>query len=105
MKIIKNMSKDIEYVLDKAEEYARNAILLKNDYPTIAQRYWTYSGTYLDIMSGLHDEIVNLINIYRKTEGEPPAPMMAIYNYLHEREMNKAVAVKKLQEMFKTGTI
>ena len=101
MKIIKNMSKDIEYVLDKAEEYAKNAILLKSDYPTIAQRYWTYSGTYLDMMNGLHDEIVNLINIYRKTEGEPPAPMMAVYEYLHERQIAEAAKVKAMQAMFK----
>jgi hypothetical protein len=39
---------------------------------------------------------VALIDAYKKEKGEPPAPMMAIYNYLHGRHISKAAAVKNL---------
>ena len=52
-------------------------------------------------MSGLHSEVVTIINDYRKTNGEPPAPMMAIYDYMHERFIEKAAAIKNLQDLFK----
>lgn len=101
MKVIKEVSKDIECALDKAEHYAKQAILYKTDYPTLAQRYINDSATMLDIMNGLHSDIVNIINDYRKTEGEPPAPMQAIYDYMHERFIEKAAAVKNLHDLFK----
>lgn len=101
MKVIKDVSKDIECALDHAEDAVKKAILLKSDWPTLAQRYFNNSNTYLDLMKGLHDEIVVIINNYRKTEGEPPAPMMAIYNYLHERFIEKAAAIKNLQDLYK----
>ena len=47
-----------------------------------------------------HDAVVALIEGYRKENGEPPAPMMAIYNYMHERHITKAAAIKSLQEMY-----
>ena len=101
MKIIKEICKDIECALDKAEHYAKQAIILKPDYPSLAQRYLADSSTMMDIMSGLHSEVVTIINDYRKTNGEPPAPMMAIYDYMHERFIEKAAAIKNLQDLFK----
>jgi len=41
----------------------------------------------MDSIKGLHDAVVTLIEAHRKEKGEPPAPMMAIYNYMHERQM------------------
>lgn len=101
MKIIKELCNDIECKLDCAEGYVKKAIQYKLDYPSVAQRYLNYSNTCLEIMKGLHEEVVSLINSYRKEHGEPPAPMMAIYNYMHERFIEKAAAVKNLQDLFK----
>ena len=50
----------------------------------------------MDSLKGLHDGVVGLIEGYRKEKGEPPAPMMAIYDYMHERHINKAAAVRNL---------
>ena len=100
MKIIKEVSEDIECILDKAEDYAKKATLYKTDYPEVAQTYYAAASTQLDLMKTFHDKVVNLINDYRKTKGEPPAPMMAVYDYLHERFIENAVAIKNLQELF-----
>ena len=101
MKEIKDTSKDIECALDKAEHYAKQAILLKSKFPSLSQRYLAASNMMMDIMNGLHSDIVTIINDYRKTNGEPPAPMMAMYDYMHERFIEKAAAVKNLQELYK----
>jgi hypothetical protein len=50
----------------------------------------------MDSIKGQHDAVVTIIDAYKKEKGEPPAPMMAIYNYLHERHINKAAAIKNL---------
>jgi len=54
----------------------------------------------MDSIKGQHDAIVALIEGYKKEKGEAPAPMMAIYDYMHERQINLAAAVKNLQDMF-----
>lgn len=101
MKIIKELSTDIEKELDIAEQYAKKAIQYKTDWPDVAQGYFIASNTHLDLMKNLHDKVVNIINNYRQTQGDPPAPMMAIYNYLHERFIEKAAAIKNLQDLFR----
>ena len=100
MVIIKNICNDIENELKISEDYAKKAVQYKLEYPSVAQCYLEYSNAHLSIMNGLHQEVVNLITNYRKINGEPPAPMLAIYNYLHERFIEMARDIKSLQEMF-----
>lgn len=100
MRIIKCISEDIERTLDMAEENAKQAVMYKQDYPVAAKAFYAKSVTLMDSIKPLHDAVVALIEGYRKEKGEPPAPMMAIYEYMHERHMNKAVGIKSLQEMY-----
>ena len=51
-------------------------------------------------MQILHGEVVKIIDEYRKVEGEPPADMQAIYNYLHEKIIEEVKEVKILQQMY-----
>lgn len=100
MKIIKCLSEDIECTLDVAEENAKKAIMYKDEYPVAAKAFYTKSVMLMDSIKPLHDAVTALIENHRKEKGDPPAPMMAIYDYMHERHMNKAVAIKTLQEMY-----
>ena len=49
----------------------------------------------------LHDAVTKVIKDYRSEKGEPPAPMMAIYNYEHGKHINKVNAIKMMQTGYK----
>ena len=51
----------------------------------------------------LHDEVVSLIKKYRSEHGEPPANMLAVYDYLHERQIEHYGEVKNLMDAYKNG--
>lgn len=100
MKIIKCLSEDIEATLDAAEDCIKQAIMCKEEYPVASRAFYNKSTVLMDSIKLSHDAVITLIEDYKKTKGEPPAPMMAIYNYMHERHINKAAAIKNLQDMY-----
>ena len=100
MKIIKCLSESIEETLDCAEEAIKKAIMYKSEYPIAARAFYNKSTVLMDSIKLQHDAVVALIEGYRKEKGEPPAPMMAIYDYMHERQINKVAAIRALQEMY-----
>lgn len=51
-------------------------------------------------MNLLHAQVVKLIDIYKKTKGEPPAAMQAVYDYLHEKYIEEVKEVKTMQQMY-----
>lgn len=100
MKIIKCLSENIENTLDAAEENIKMAMMYKEEYPIASKAFYTQSVVLMDSIKMQHDAVVALIEGYKKEKGEPPAPMMAIYNYMHERHINKSAAIKALQELY-----
>ena len=48
----------------------------------------------------LHEVVTKLIEEYRETNGEPPAAMLALYDYLHGQEIENAMRVKVKQGMY-----
>lgn len=101
MKIIKIISEDIEKELDYAEDCIKKAVQYKTEFPDVARVYDSLCTAHLNCAKNLHDQVVSIINKYKSEKGEPPAPMMAIYEYLHERQINKTIGVRNLQEIFK----
>ena len=100
MKVIKCLSENIEATLDAAECNIKKAIEFKTEYPVASRAFYAQSVVLMDSIKAQHDAVTTLIEAYRKEKGEPPVPMMAIYNYMHERQMNQAAGVKALQDMY-----
>lgn len=100
MKVIKCLSEDIESTLDCAETDIKHAIMYKEENPVAAKAFYIKSTMLMDSIKPQHDAIVALIEGYKKEKGDPPEGMMAIYNYMHERHIMKAAAIKNLQDMY-----
>ena len=101
MKEIKLLMEHIEDELEDAHTYAELAMEYKHDDPELADLFYRLSGEEMNHMNSLHKAVVSRIEEYRKQKGEPPAEMMAIYNYLHQREIEKAEKVGVLQNIYK----
>jgi DNA-binding ferritin-like protein (Dps family) len=101
MKIIKILSEKIEEEVCDAKAYVKMAIEYKEEYPELSRDLYNLSMQEMDHMQILHNDVTELIRRYRETNGEPPADMMAVYDYLHKKQIDKALEVKTLQTMYK----
>ena len=45
--------------------------------------------------------VARIIAQYRKENGEPPTAMLAVYDYLHEKQIERAKEVKDYQAMYR----
>jgi hypothetical protein len=62
----------------------------------------TLSADELKHMNMLHDAVVKKIMAYRQTNGEPPADMQAVYDYLHEKQIEDVNEIKAMQAEYKS---
>lgn len=102
MVIIKLLADKIEEELEDACSYAKSALKYKEEYPSVAKTFYDLSLDEMEHMSMLHGEVTKLIESYRREHGEPPEAMQIIYDYVHEKHMDKAAKVKIYQEQYKS---
>ena len=100
MKIIKKLSDYIEEELGDSEKYVMAALECKEKYPEIANTFYMLSLEELKHMQLLHEQVTKVIEEYRKIDGEPPASMQAVYDYLHKKFINKTKEIKIMQDMY-----
>ena len=101
MKIIKELSEYIEEEIEDSCKYGRRANELKDTDRQLAEVFYQLSVDEMRHMTMLHTEVVRMIEQYRKEDGEPPASMLAVYDYLHKRHIEKAQEAKNYQTMYK----
>ena len=75
--------------------------MLKESMPKLADTLMKISEEEMKHMALLHNEVVDIIEEYRKKTGEPPAEMMAVYEYLHQKQIDKSAEVKAMQTMYR----
>ena len=100
MRIIKKLSEYIEEELEDSEKYILKAMEYKEDWPEVASTLYVLSLEEMKHMQLLHDQVTKIIDNYRKEKGEPPEPMMAIYEYLHKKFIHKSKEIKIMQNMY-----
>jgi rubrerythrin len=101
MKIIELLSEKIEEEICDAKSYVEMAIKYKEEYPELSRTLYNISTQEMEHMNLLHGEVTAIIKKYRDTNGEPPAEMLAVYDYLHKKQIEKATEVKMMQNMYK----
>lgn len=101
MKIIKCLSELIEEEIGDAKKYVDLALKHKDERRGLADLFYQLSTEEMKHMQMLHNEVTDIIEEYRKTHGEPPKEMQAVYEYLHERNMENAAEVKAAQTLYK----
>ena len=101
MKLIRKLCDMIEDEIDGAEEYIELSLKLKDEDPTLARSFFNLSLQEMEHMSILHNAVVGVIEKYREEHGEPPAAMQAVYDYVHEKHIDRAGKVKALQSLYK----
>ena len=100
MKIIKQICEYIEDELHDSEKYIKKALEVREEYPEVAELMNMLSAEEMKHMQLLHNQVVKLIDTYRKTNGEPPANMLAVYDYLHNKYIEETKEIKIMQQMY-----
>jgi rubrerythrin len=103
MKLIQNLQELIEEEIHDVKKYAKMAAELKAEYPSLAQALYTISTQEDSHQAAIHAEVVKIIQEYRRTHGEPPANMMAVYDYLHKQSIDRLAEARRYQEVYKTS--
>ena len=101
MKIIEYLSEKIEDEIEDATDYAKNAIADKVMYPWLSEVLYSISTDECKHKQMLHDAVVRLIKEYRERTGEPPADMLARYDYLHKKHIEAAKEAKLYQDIYR----
>lgn len=76
------------------------ALKHKDTERSLADVFYTLSTEEMRHMSMLHSEVVKIIEKYRREHGEPPAEMLAVYDYLHKKHIEKSTEDKTMQAMY-----
>ena len=102
MKLISTLESLIDEEIADSARYARMAASLKVDHPSLAQVLYTLSTQEDTHQAALHAEVVKIIDSYKKTHGEPPAPMKVVYDILHQRHIDSLAEARRLQDIYKS---
>ena len=94
MKIIQKLADMINEEIADAHRYARCYEEYKDFEPELSRMFSTLANEELNHATIIHAQVVRIIKKYRDENGEPPAHMQAIYDYLHQRSIDKSNEVR-----------
>ena len=103
MKLIKMLEEMVDDEIHDVKKYAKMAAEVKAEYPSLAHTLYTISTQEDTHQAAIHTEVVKIIEGYRKEHGEPPAPMMAVYEYLHQKHIDNLAEARRYQDVYKNS--
>lgn len=98
MKQIKELADYIENELDEACEYAKLALAYRGTDEDLAELYADMSKTALEKIAAMHTQVTKII---REHKNEAPPEMLAIWDYLHKKQIEQEAEVRRLQDMYR----
>lgn len=103
MKLIKELEELIEDEIRDVKKYAKMAVELKDENSSLAQVLYTISTQEDAHQASIHTEVVKIINEYKRTKGEPPAAMLAVYDFMHKRHIENMAEARRYQDMYRNS--
>jgi ferritin len=91
----------IEEELHDSEKYIDCALYHKDSDRELADLFYALSGEEMDHMERLHAQVVRIIKEFRAKNGEPPENMKAVYDYLHEQQIDHASKINIKRSMYR----
>ena len=101
MLLIQKIEDQIDEELHDSKKYIKCAMKYKEEHKELADLYYWLSQEEMTHADKLHKQVVSLIEDYRRREGEPPAEMLAVYNYIHRKQIEHAAEVTAKQALYK----
>lgn len=101
MKILKDLIEKANDTLEEVEWYAEKAHHLRQEHKPLADTYIKIAETHVNIYSMLHERMVECIEEEKKQGHIAPAPMLAIWEYEHEKMVKEFSEAKYLIEEYK----
>ena len=101
MQLISKLEDLIDDEISDVKKYAKMATELKKSYPALAQVLYNISAQEEGHQAAIHAEVVKIIEAYRKETGTPPPAMMAVYDYVHKKHIEKLADARRYQDMYK----
>ena len=101
MKLIRDLEERIHDEIGDIKWYAKKAAELKAEHPTLAQVLYNISTQEDGHQAAIHNEVVKIIEEHRRNHGEPPATMMAVYDYLHKKAIDELAEARMYQDVYK----
>ena len=101
MKLIRDLEERIHDEIGDIKWYAKKAAELKAAHPTLAQVLYNISTQEDGHQAAIHNEVVKIIEEHRRHHGEPPAAMMAVYEYLHKKAIDELAEARMYQDVYK----
>lgn len=100
MKIIAKVVDLISEELSDAKRYIKLANREKSEHMSLSECFADLAEAEMGHVRKLHDEVTKLIEEVRQRDGEPPAEMLAIYNYEHKKQFEKAAKIRRMIEEY-----
>lgn len=101
MNVMTLLMERIDDELQDACDYAKLALEYRGVEPETANLFAKLSGEETTHATALHDCVLGHIEAYRQKGREVPEGMMAVYECLHERQIEKAERVKNYQALYR----
>lgn len=101
MRIIQCLAEMMLEEVADAGKYVKKALEWKDNNRALADTFHKLATDELSHMTYLHAEAVKIIDDYRKTNGDPHPAMLAVYDYLHGKQIEQAGIVRGLLAQYK----
>lgn len=101
MKVIEKLSEYIDEEIGDSMKYIKCALAYKDENPTLADLFARLSEEEMKHMMLLHNQVVTIIEDYKRKNGEPPEAMKTVYDILHRRHIDKAAEAKAAIALYK----